>query len=315
MGIKHMVYGPVPARRLGYSLGINNIPPKKCSYSCAYCQLGNTSDMRVERGAFYGVEEIIQSVKEKVEQVREKGEPIDYLTFVPDGEPTLDANLGREIELLQPLGIKIAVITNGSLIWREDVREDLARADWASLKVDSTRVADWRRINRPHRALELAVILDGMLEFANTYRGELVTETMLIEGINDNDDQVREVADFLTQLRPARSYLSIPTRPPAEHWAQPPGEEVINRAYQILGKSVDQVEYLIGYEGNAFAFTGDVQEDLLSITAVHPMREEAVSEFLKRARADWAAVHTLIEQDQLVETEHEGVRFYVRRLH
>lgn len=101
---RYIVYGPVPSRRLGHSLGINNIPLKIGAYSCLYCQLGNTIKLQVERGNFYEVEEIVQGVKDKVKQVREKGEPIDYLTFIPDGEPTLDINLGKEIELLKPLG-------------------------------------------------------------------------------------------------------------------------------------------------------------------------------------------------------------------
>jgi wyosine [tRNA(Phe)-imidazoG37] synthetase (radical SAM superfamily) len=310
-----IAFGPVPSRRLGRSLGINNIPPKVCTYACVYCQLGRTIKMQVERCAFYEPDKILKDVEEKIENAKEVGESIDYLTFVPDGEPTLDANLGLEIELLKPLGIKIAVITNASLVWREDVREDLRKADWVSLKVDSTREDIWRRINRPHRTLQLASILDGMLEFAKVYRGELVTETMLVEGINDSDDHVKEVADFLAQLRPAKAYLSIPTRPPAEKWVQSPDEEAINRAYQILSKRVDQVEYLIGYEGNAFAFTGHVEEDLLSITAVHPMREEAVNEFLARAGADWPVFHRLIAQGQLIEMEYGGKRFYMRKLH
>lgn len=309
-----IAFGPVPSRRLGRSLGINNIPPKVCTYSCVYCQLGRTIKMQVDRCAFYQPEEIVKDVEQKIGNAREVGESIDYLTFVPDGEPTLDANLGHEIELLKPLGIRIAVITNASLIWREDVREDLMRADWVSLKIDSTREDIWRRINRPHRTLQFASILDGMLEFARAYRGELATETMLVKGVNDGDDYAKEVADFLAQLRPAKAYLSIPTRPPAEKWVQPPGEEVIHRAYQILSKRLDQVEYLIGYEGDAFAFTGDVEEDLLSITAVHPMRKGAVSEFLARARADWPVVHRLIAQDQLIEMEYEEKRFYMRRL-
>ena len=309
-----IAFGPVPSRRLGRSLGINNIPPKVCTYSCVYCQLGRTIKMKVDRRAFYEPEEILKAVRDKVERARESGEPIDYLTFVPDGEPTLDVNLGCEIELLRSLGIKIAVITNASLIWREDVREVLMKADWVSLKVDSKREEIWRRINRPHGTLQLTSILDGMLEFAKAYRGELATETMLVEGVNDNDDHVREVADFLAQLKPARAYLSIPTRPPAEEWVRPSDEEAINRAYQTLSKRVDQVEYLIGYEGNAFACTGSVEEDLLSITAVHPMRERAVSEFLSRAGADWPVVHKLIAQDQLIEVEYEGRKFYIRKL-
>lgn len=217
-----IAFGPVPSRRLGRSLGINNIPPKACTYSCGYCQLGRTIKMQVERRAFYQPEEILKDVAEKIERAKEVGESIDYLTLVPDGEPTLDVHLGHEIELLKPLGIKIAVITNGSLIWHEDVREALMKADWVSLKVDATREDIWRRVNRPHRTLQLALILDGMLEFAMAYSGELATETMLVEGISDSDDHLRAVADFLARLRPATAYLSIPTRPPAEKWVQPP---------------------------------------------------------------------------------------------
>ena len=309
-----IAFGPVPSRRLGRSLGVNNIPPKVCTYSCVYCQLGRTVNMQIERRAFYEPEEILKAVWDKVGRARESGEPIDYLTFVPDGEPTLDIHLGLEIDALRPLGIKVALITNASLIWRGDVRDDLMKADWVSLKVDSTLEEVWRRINRPHRTLRLDSILDGMLEFTKAYRGELVTETMLVEGINDSDDHVREVADFLARLKPATAYFSIPTRPPAEEWVRSPGEEAINRAYQILTERVDQVEYLIGYEGDAFAFTGNVKEDLLSITAVHPMRGEAVSEFLARAGMDWSVVCALINQGQLIEIEYEGMKFYMRNL-
>ena len=310
-----IAFGPVPSRRLGRSLGINNIPPKVCTYSCVYCQVGRTLKMQVERRKFYDPEKILAEVQDKAERSKEAGEAIDYLTFVPDGEPTLDVHLGSEIELLKPLGIKIAVITNASLIGREDVREELMEADWVSLKVDSVREEVWRRINRAHYALNLSSILDGMLQFAKAYNGELVTETMLVEGVNDSDALVGEVADFLAHLRPAHAYLSIPTRPPAEERVRAPGEEAINRAYQILSSRVDHVEHLIGYEGNAFAFTGNVEEDLLSITAVHPMREEAVSEFLARAGVDWSIVHGLIAQRRLIETEYQGRKFYMRRLY
>lgn len=310
-----IAYGPVPSRRLGQSLGINNIPPKICSYSCVYCQLGRTEKGQVDRMAFYDPQKVFEDVRDKVQEVRKSGESIDYLTFVADGEPTLDIHLDREIELLKPLGIKIAVITNASLIWRGDVREALQRADWVSLKIDAKKERIWRRINRPHKALDLKQILNGALKFAKHYRGELTTETMLIKGLNDTDAYIKRVADFLARLRPATSYLAIPTRPPAEKWAQSPDEEVVNRAFQILSKRVKQVEYLIGYEGNAFAFTGNVEEDLLSITAVHPMREEAVYHFLKRAEVDWQEVINLCAQKKLIETEYNGHKFYMRKLH
>jgi wyosine [tRNA(Phe)-imidazoG37] synthetase (radical SAM superfamily) len=270
--------------------------------------------MQVERQAFYEPKEIQRAVQEKVGKAKKSGECIDYLTFVSDGEPTLDVNLGREIELLQPLGIRIAVITNGSLVSREDIRAELAKADWVSLKVDAASEQIWRRVDRPHKTLRLAAIQEGMLQFAESYSGKLVTETMLVTGLNDGEDHLREVAEFLACLRPDVAYLAIPTRPPAEEWAQPPNEDVINRAYQVLSEGLEHVEYLIGYEGNAFAFTGNVEEDLLSITAVHPMREDAVDEFLGKARADWSAVHQLVAQDRLVETKYGGYRFFLRRL-
>jgi len=309
-----IAFGPVPSRRLGRSLGINNIPPKICTYSCVYCQLGRTIDMQVERQCFYEPDRIVRAVQDKVEKARETGESIDYLTFVPDGEPTLDVNLGREIKGIGPLGIKIAVISNASLMWREDVRRELARADWVSLKVDAASTQTWRRVNRPHGSLQLDDIQAGMLAFAQEYDGVLASETMLIDGINDGQDALIEVADFLARLKPDRAYLSIPTRPPAEPWGHGPDEETVNRAYQILSERVDHVEYLIGYEGNAFASTGDVEEDLLSITSVHPMREDAVRAFLERANGDWDAVRRLMSEEQLVEVEHGGHRFYLRKL-
>jgi wyosine [tRNA(Phe)-imidazoG37] synthetase (radical SAM superfamily) len=308
-----IAFGPVPSRRLGRSLGINNIPPKICTYSCVYCQLGRTLKMEVERRAFYEPEMVVSDVADKVTRTREAGESIDYLTFVPDGEPTLDINLGREIDLLKSLGLPIAVISNASLIWRQDVRQDLMGADWVSLKVDAVGEAVWRRIDRPHGSLDLSSVLEGVLAFAREYRGDLVTETMLVAGVNDGEGHLKALADFLACLQPDRAYLSIPTRPPAEPWALPPDEQTVNRAYHILRREVEQVEYLIGYEGNAFAFTGDVEEDLLSITAVHPMREDAVSQFLARAGATWAVVQRLVAQDRLVEADYDGYRFYLRR--
>ena len=309
-----IAFGPVPSRRLGRSLGINNIPPKVCTYACVYCQVGRTTEMTIDRRPFYDPGEIAQDVQEKVEKSQEAGEPIDYLTFVPDGEPTLDANLGHEIDLLKPLGIPIAVITNNSLLSRQDVREDLMAADWVSLKVDSVEERTWRRVNRPYGRLKLASILKGALAFARSFRGKLVTETMLVAGVNDGEEHLGEVAGFLGRLCPDTAYLAIPTRPPTEKWVRPPDEGTLNRAYQILSEKVGWVEYLIGYEGDAFAFTGDLEQNLLSITAVHPMREDAVSTFLARAGAEWEAVDRLVAEGQLTQAEYKGHTFYLRRL-
>jgi wyosine [tRNA(Phe)-imidazoG37] synthetase (radical SAM superfamily) len=270
--------------------------------------------MQMEREAFYEPERVVAVVRERVARVRQAGESVDYLSFVPDGEPTLDLNLGREIEQLKDLGVETAVISNGSLLWREDVRKALAKADWVSLKVDAASEEIWRRVDRPHGKLRLEETQDGMLAFARDYEGVLATETMLVGGLNDAEHTIQEIAGFLARLDPDQAYLSIPTRPPAERCVHAPDERAINQAFQIVSEQVGSVEYLVGYEGNAFSFTGEVEEDLLSITAVHPMREDAVRAFLERAEADWEVVRRLVREGRLAQVCHGEHRFYMRKL-
>ena len=270
--------------------------------------------MEVEPSSFYKTVRIAEQARTKLERAREKGEPVDYVTFVPDGEPTLDTDLGEEIEGIKTLGVKVAVITNGSLLWRADVRQNLLNANWVSLKVGAVSEETWHRINRPHKSLKLEAILQGMLEFAQMFKGEMTTETMLIKDINDDLDEIKKIAEFISVLKPAKAYVAVPTRPPAEQ-VEPASEQTINAAYQIFTERLGTVvEYLIGYEGNAFACTGSAQEDLLSITAVHPMREDAVAQFLRNAGTGWETVQNLIESHSLVELEYQGKKFYMRKL-
>lgn len=308
-----IVFGTVPSRRLGRSLGVNNIPPKICTYSCIYCQIGRTKNMQVRREEFYQPEEIVNEVKAKFAKLEEEKESVDYATFVPDGEPTLDSNLYKEIELLRPYGVKIAVITNASLIWDAEVRKALFKADWVSFKVDAISENIWRGIDRPHRYLKLEAILDGMLEFSTNFRGTLVTETMLIRGVNDGVGEIDKIALFLTMLSPDKCYIGIPTRPPAEKWVKSADEKSINIAYQTFSRTLN-TEYLIGYEGNSFASTGNAETDLLSITSVHPMRKEGVEELLIKANSGWEIVEKLVDEGNLVELEYEGKIFYMRKL-
>ena len=141
----------------------------------------------------------------------------------------------------------------------------------------------------------------------------LATETMVVRDVNDCERSLEMIADFLAQVRPVKAYISVPTRPPAENWVLPPSEESINRAYQIFSRKLDHVELLVGYEGDIFDFTGDVERDLLSITAVHPMRKEAVEKFLEQAGKSWGVIQRLIDAGQLVETEYKGDKYYLRR--
>ena len=165
-----IVYGPVPSRRLGQSLGVNNIPPKICSYSCVYCQIGRTKRMQIQREDFYKPEDIYSEVKSKVDQLKENGEHLDYISFVPDGEPTLDKNLGIELNLIKNLNVKTAVITNASLLWMDEVKEDLSKADWVSVKIDAVNEDIWHGIDRPHGNLSHQKVLEGMIDFSKIGR-------------------------------------------------------------------------------------------------------------------------------------------------
>jgi len=272
--------------------------------------------MTIKRRAFHEPERIFRDVKRKVDEATRRNERIDYLSFVPDGEPTLELNLGKQISFLRRIGIPIAVLTNASLIWQEEVRESLMEADLVSLKVDAIGEDLWRRINRPHKGLGLNSVLEGMTEFSEEFKGTIISETMLIDGINYGD-QFERMAEFLGNLkRIDKAYVAIPTRPPAEEWVKPAKEEIINSAFQAFSEKLggNRVECLTGYEGSGFAITGDVEENLLSITAVHPMREEAVREFLRGAKKDWKIVEMLLQEGKLKKLDYAGNTYFMRKL-
>ena len=308
-----LVFGPVPSRRLGSSLGINHIPPKNCSYACVYCQVGATSSMTIERRAFYPIQEIISEVEQKISASLQAGASIDYLTLVPDGEPTLDINLGRLIRELKKFSYPVAVISNGSLIDRADVQEELLEADWVSLKVDAVQEEIWRKVNRPHGRLSLSSILAGMLVFRRKYQAALVTETMLVEGLNDDHGAIQTLADFLLELQPLKSWLSIPIRPPVETWVKPPGPSVLWEILQTMSSKIPFTGLLFDLEETDFRSTGNIRDDILSISAVHPIQEEALKNMLARAGTDWAVVNALISENLIEKTLHAGKWFYTRR--
>ena len=312
-----IVFGPVPSRRLGQSMGINHIPPKVCSYSCCYCQLGRTDKMQIERQEFYSPQIIRSEVEQKLQQLMQSGQRVDYLTFVPDGEPTLDLNLGTEIAMLKQFQKKIAVITNASLLWREDVRKDLAEADWVSVKIDAVDSDIWRKVDRPHGALDLSTILAGVVAFAREFKGQLVTETMLVDGLNDSTEALEKLADHLATVRPRNAYLLVPTRPPAERTVRRPSSARLLEAARAIRRAAGgvTVEWITGDEReDGFFCTGDIVEDLLSITAVHPLRAEIVDEITKNRASGENLVEELVKQGLLLEFWYEGKKFYHKKL-
>ena len=310
------IFGPVPSRRLGQSLGVNNIPPKHCTYACVYCQLGKALHFTVKRQEFYSPYALASAVQHRLETLRESNQGLDYITIVPDGEPTLDINLHTLIRELKKMGVPIAIISNGSLIWQEEVQQALMDVDWVSLKVDAVTDDVWRRVDRPHGSLVHKDILEGMQQFSKNYlenkHHKLMTESMLIEDVNNQEDEIQRMADFIATLHATASYISIPTRPPAESWVRAAGEESIVQAYSIYQSKIPHVEYLVGYEGNAFSNSGHSREDLLSITAVHPMREDAVQELLARNGDDFSVVEGLVNEHLITNISYNGLRYFLR---
>jgi wyosine [tRNA(Phe)-imidazoG37] synthetase (radical SAM superfamily) len=293
------------------SLGVNNIPYKICTYSCVYCQIGKAVKMQGERQVFYQPEDLLAEVRTALAKTGDVR--TDYITIVPDGEPTLDLNLGKLIGQLKTTGIPVAVITNSSLLHLPAVRTELALADWVSVKVDTARGSTWKKVDRPYKSLNLETTLEAIGLFAEGFHGKLATETMLVKGLNDAPEEFAATADFIKTVNPETSFLAVPIRPPAVSTALPPDEAVLNAAYQIFSERLASVEYLTGYEGNGFSSTGDAMEDILSITAVHPMREDAVRELLRKTDDTWKVVEGLVRQGALQESSYNNHFYYLRK--
>ncbi|MFX1519375.1 MAG: radical SAM protein [Promethearchaeota archaeon] len=309
-----VVFGPAPSRRLGMSLGVNNVFYKNCSYSCVYCQLGRTPHFEIERKEYCNPKELVRSVLE----AKKFDAPIDYITFVPDGEPTLDKNLGFEIaEIKRESSMKVAVITNASLIYRDDVKDDLYNGDTVSIKVDAITPEIWKQINRPSPKLKLDEILDGIVNFSEKYKGRIITETMLIKGINDQEDEITKIAKFLSGIKVDVAYIAIPTRPPAEPRVEPANEKTILMAYEIFSKYLGKkhVELLTSYEEKAFeSVSEDLIEGFLAIISVHPMRVDyAYKFFSERGSKPLKIINKLMEENKIVKLKYMSHEFFFRK--
>ena len=305
-------FGPVPSRRLGKSLGMNNIiSPKVCSYGCVYCQAGKTTRKSIKRENFFKPEVVFEKVEQHIEKLSKENYP-DYLTFVSNGEPTLDINLGKAIELLKSLEIPIAVITNASLLFNKQVRDDLNMADWVSLKMDAGDNDTWHKINRPAQGLNFEKIIESINLFADEYNGILCTETMLINEINDTVDNITSVSELVKRINPVKAYLAIPIRPPSEESVNPPDSEKLNMAWQIFNNNHINTEFLTGFEGTDTGFTGNIYEDILNITAVYPLRQDSLIRLLWNDKADIQVVKSLIKQRLIRSTTYNGNKYYLR---
>ena len=264
------VFGPVPSRRLGQSLGIDTIPLKTCNWNCVYCQLGRSVPLTNERLEYFPAEDILLEVEQALRS--HKSGEIDWVTFVGSGEPTLHSRVGeliRRVKNLTPL--PVAVITNGALLYLPKVREELSAADAILPTLDAGNARLYQKINRPHPDFTFERLVEGLVTFRKEYQGKLWVEVMLVHGLNDTEGRLREIVAVLEQVQPDEVHINLPTRPPAETWVQPPDEEGLMRALAILGEIARVVHPAEG----SFDLSGfeNVVDAIISIITRHPMNE------------------------------------------
>lgn len=230
------IYGPVPSRRLRFSLGIDIIPFKHCSFDCIYCQLGRTTNLLVTRQIYTPTNDILK----EIEDVLAKPGTIDYITFSGSGEPTLHSELGVLIQAVREMtSIPVAVLTNSSLIDRADVQKDLQHASVIVPTLCTTMDRTFTTIHRAASGITIATIIDGLTTFRSTYHGAIWLEVMLIKGVNDTDKEIHALKRTIDLIHPDKVHLNTVVRPPSEPWASPVPEETLERARTIIGNNAE----------------------------------------------------------------------------
>ncbi|KPK96051.1 hypothetical protein AMJ80_02145 [bacterium SM23_31] len=295
-------FGPVPSRRLGQSLGVSPIPPKTCTYSCVYCQLGRTNRLRFRRESFFPKEDIFKEITDRITNCK-----VDYITMVGDGEPTLSADLGWIIKKCKEnFSIPVAVITNGSLFFKPDVREDLLEADVVLPSLDAGSEMLFKSINRPHGSINYSKMLHGLETFRRVYSGQLWLEVMLVKGLNDSEEALAEIGEAIKRITPDRLYIVTPVRPPAESWVKPPSPEDIIRAQKILG----QGEAVKDREEGRFGILEyrDAYQAIIETSSRHPLRVEQALE-IEKAFGEQGVVDTMVDDECLVKVRHDNCEY------
>jgi len=303
------VFGPVPSRRLGRSLGIDPVPLKTCNWNCVYCQLGRSVPVTNERKDYWPPGQIVAEVR-RVLQTRSERE-IDWVTFLASGEPTLHASLGRMIRDVKAITqIPVAVIINGALLYRPDAQEDLMAADAVLPSLDAGTAALYRAINRPHPECTFDRLVNGLLEFRRAYQGKMWVEVMVVKGLNDTEEALRDLAGLFHKLQPDQVHLTTPVRPPAEPWVEPPDEQGMQRARSFLREWV-QPE---GLGAGIVKLSGieSLPDALVAVVSRHPMTEAELLRLLPdRSREEvHRALSQLLESGRLQVVERYGQQFW-----
>ena len=259
------LFGPVPSRRLGRSLGVDLIPPKTCPYNCIYCEVGPTTCRSQERFS-YQTEAIIE---ELADYLKDPGVRPDVITLAGSGEPTLNLGLGRiirEIKAMSP--IPVAVLTNGALLYQPEVRRELAAADIVLPSLDAAREETYRAINRPLPELSLDSLLDGLMSFRREYRGQIWLEVMLLKGLNDTAAELTRLRRALEKIAPDKIQLNTAVRPVVDDAARPLDQAEMEAAAATLG---GPVEVIASFSRADIAGSPRQDDDLVEMLSRRPM--------------------------------------------
>ncbi|HDT15240.1 MAG TPA: radical SAM protein, partial [Firmicutes bacterium] len=260
------IFGPVPSRRLGLSLGVDLLESKHCNLNCVYCELGKTPEICTERDVFAETDEVVREIKEYFDS----GKRADILTFSGNGEPLLAENLGSVINAVRKFYPgRIAILTNGVLLYDKRAARGAALADIVLPSIDAGSKDIFEKINRPGAGFEFERYVKGLVKFSGTFRGEIWVEVLLVKGINDSDDEFRNIKKIIDRMdNVTRIQVNTIVRSRAEKSAEPAAHERLERAAEIFG---DIAEIIRGYEGSAIDAVEDIRELILKITRLRPV--------------------------------------------
>jgi len=232
------LYGPVPSRRLGRSLGVDIVPFKVCSLDCVYCQLGRTTEKTVERKEYVPTEAILDELKDRLTE----GLQADFITLSGSGEPTLNLRLGELIDGIKKItDIAVAVLTNGTLLYRQDVRADCAKADVVLPSLDAGEKDVFQKVNRPHSGLSIEKLIDGLCAFRKEFSGQMWLEVFLIEGFNTDTEQIAKIRAAIERIRPDKIQLNTAVRPTVDAGIKRVEAEKLRAIAEELGQRCEVV--------------------------------------------------------------------------
>jgi wyosine [tRNA(Phe)-imidazoG37] synthetase (radical SAM superfamily) len=299
------LFGPVPSRRLGLSLGVDLIPRKTCSYDCLYCQIGKTTCRAIEPAAYVPVEAVLAELEDTLAKVRP-----DYVTFSGSGEPTLHVDLGRLIaRVKERSGAKVAVLTNGSLLYRPEVRERLLKADMIMPTLSTLKEDTFRDIHQPHEGLTAALLIEGLKSLRKTYTGQLFMEVMLLAGFNDSEDEIDLLRQAILEIAPDRVQLNTVVRPPADAKAIPLDRKKLEYIKRVFGECAEIIATAPLRDKQPFQ--GTLSAAVLEMARRRPVTVEDVAEALDAPLLEVdKTLAALMNRGELRLQTHLGKKYY-----